>query len=490
MTALRDTAMPGAALWVLAINAIALIGFACAPFAQEYPLAGVGILAFLFVQAFLPACRIRVTVPVCPANIAQAYYWIQLVLVTVLVGYYGFSLGMLPHLPSKSAIDLAIVVHVVGYLSFCIAYQCSSRVARRRTLWSTEGPGRSQAVPHPSAPRTEYLIVPFAVLGLLGLLLTHGGVAGFIDYVSSPIEHRLRAEEATTLQGAAGNFLKHFLGFAVVLAWSWWLGKTPRGRGPLIAVTAGVVIALLVANFNYNRGTMLGPLVGLTAAFSVHVWRIPFKGVVLAGALALSVAFLFGWYRSTDLDVTDLSASAVADTWKPDGVVDFVQIYASAPQMSAYLIESLEGSFYYGQSLLPSLVYPVPVLGKPYRDTSGPVIFNELIYGHADSLDQIIPLDGELYVNFHLPGVVLGNVLLGCLLAWLQYKFMGARRPVETYAWLVMALWTMFPGSLSVTSQLYVYSFWPMYTYFAVKSVWSWSSGTASHHDRAVVRYS
>ncbi len=472
--------MPGATLWVLAINAMALIGFACAPFAQEYPLAGAGILAFLFVQAFLPACRIRVTVPVSPANIAQGYYWIQFVLVTVLVGYYGFSQGLLPHLPSKSAIDLAIVIHVVGYLSFCIAYQCSSH----RTS------GRSQAVLHPSAPGTAYLIVPFAVLGLLGLLLTHGGVAGFIDYVSSPIEHRLRAEEAATLQGAAGTFLKHFLGFAVVLAWSWWLGKTPRGRGPIIAVTAGVVIALLVANFHYNRGTMLGPLVGLTAAFSVHVWRIPFKGVVLAGALALSVAFVFGWYRSTDLDITDLSASAVADTWKRDDIVDFVQIYASAPQMSAYLIESLEGRLYYGQTLLPSLVYPVPVLGKPYRDTSGPVIFNELIYGNADSLDQIIPLNGELYVNFHFAGVVLGNVLFGCLLAWLQYKFMGARRPVETYAWLVMALWTMFPGSLSVTSQIYVYSFWPIYTYFAVKSVWSWSSATAFHRDRAVVRYS
>ena len=490
MTALRDEAMPRATLWVLAINAIALIGFACAPVAQEYPLAGAGILAFLFVQAFLPACRIRVTVPVCPANIAQGYYWIQLVLVTVLVGYYGFSQGLLPHLPSKSAIDLAIVIHVVGYLS--LLYRVSMLQSRGPEADSLvhRRSGRSQAVPHPAAPGTAYLIVPFAVLGLLGLLLTHGGVAGFIDYVSSPIEQRLRAEEATTPQGAAGNFLKHFLGFAVVLAWSWWLGKTPRGRVSIIAVTAGVVIALLVANFSYNRGTMLGPLVGLTAAFSVHVWRIPFKSVVLAGALALSVAFVFGWYRSTDLDVTDLSASAVADTWKPDGLVDFVQIYASAPQMSAYLIESLEGRFYYGQSLLPSLVYPVPVLGKPYRDTSGPVIFNELIYGDADSLDQIIPLDGELYVNFHLAGVVLGNVLLGCLLAWLQYKFMTARRPVETYAWLVMALWTMFPGSLSVTSQIYVYSFWPMYTYFAVKSVWSWSSGTAFHRDRAVVRYS
>ena len=482
MTALANNPMPRATLWVLAINAIALIGFACAPAAQEYPLGVIGMVAFLFVQAFLPACRIRVTAPLCPANIAQGYYWIQLVLVTLLVGYFGFSQGALPYLPSKGAINLAIVVHVVGYLSFCIGYQCSSRVTGARILRSAEAPG--------SAPGTAYVIVAFAVLGVLGFLLTHGGVGGFIDYVSSPVEDRLRAEAATTLRAAAGSFLKHFLGFAVVLAWSWWLGRAARRKVSVIAVTAGVVIVLLVSNFNYNRGTMLGPLVGLAAAFSVHVWRIPFKGIVLAGMLALSLAFVFGLYRSTNLDITELSASAIADAWNTEGVVDFVQIYASAPQMSAYLIESLEGEFFYGRTLLPSLVYPVPVLGKPYREISGPVIFNDLIYGDTNSLDQIIPLDGELFINFHLAGVVVGYVLLGCFLAWLQGKFLAAPNPLESYAWIMMALWTGFPGSLSVASQIYVYSFWPIYVYFMVKNFRSWNGAMAGNRDQTAVKYS
>ena len=458
--------MPGATLWVLTINAIALIGFACGPVAQEYPLAIVGILAFLFVQAFLPACRIYVTAPLCPANIAQGYYWIQLVLVTVLIGYFGFSHGTLPYLPSKNALNLAIVLHVVGYLSFSVAYQCFGRAIV----------GRTQR--HESTPSAAYLIVPFAVLGLFGFLLMHGGVAGFIEYASSPTEHRLRADEATTLQGAAGNFLKHFFGFAVVLAWSWWLGKAPRRKVSIVAVTAGALLVLLVANFDYNRGTILGPIVGLAAAFSAHVWRIPFRGVILASVLALSVAFSFGWYRSTDLDITELSDSAVADTWNTEDVVEFVQIYASGPQMSAYLIESLEGKFYYGATLFPSLVYPIPVLGKPYRDISGTGIFNELIYGDTDSVDQIIPLDGELYINFHLAGVVLGNVMLGCFLAWLQARFVAGPNPVESYAWLMMSLWAVFPGSLSVMSQMYVYSFWPIYSYFMAKRLRSWTAVT------------
>ena len=183
--------------------------------------------------------------------------------------------------------------------------------------------------------------------------------------------------------------------------------------------------------------------------------------------------------------------SGAADTWNVEEVVGFVQIYASAPQMSAYLIESLEGKFYYGETLLASLVYPIPVLGKPYRDRSGTVIFNELIYGDTESVDQIIPLEGELYMNFHLAGVVVGTVLLGYVLAWMQRKFMAAANPVESYAWLLMALWTVFPGSLSVTSQIYAYSFWPIYAYFVVKHLWSWATTTTAFpRDQAAVRYS
>jgi hypothetical protein len=81
-------------------------------------------------------------------------------------------------------------------------------------------------------------------------------------------------------------------------------------------------------------------------------------------------------------------------------------------------------------------------------------------------------------------------VLLGWFLAWLHGKFVAVPSPVESYAWLMMALWTVFPGSLSVTSQIYVYSFWPIYVYFVVKSLWVWNSAMARHRNQTAVRYS
>ena len=103
------------------------------------------------------------------------------------------------------------------------------------------------------------------------------------------------------------------------------------------------------------------------------MWRIPFKGVILAGSAR---AFRRVRVRLVPVHRPRTSPNCRArqslTRGSAAGVVDFVQIYASGPQMSAYLIDSLEGKFYYGETLLPSLVYPIPVLGKPYRDTAAP----------------------------------------------------------------------------------------------------------------------
>ena len=61
--------------------------------------------------------------------------------------------------------------------------------------------------------------------------------------------------------------------------------------------------------------------------------------------------------------------------------------------------------------------------------------------------------------------MILGYLLLGFLQAFLQQRFLHARQPITSYAWLSIGIWTMFPGSLSVLSQICVYSFWPIYAF-------------------------
>jgi hypothetical protein len=122
-TSRYQTATSGLTAVVLCVNAGALIAFLFSPLAPEYPLAALSILAFIFAQAFFPACRFCEQAPLCPSNFAQGFFWIQMVFVTVLVGYWDFEPGSLPHIPSRNALNTAILVRVVGYLAFCVAYQ-------------------------------------------------------------------------------------------------------------------------------------------------------------------------------------------------------------------------------------------------------------------------------------------------------------------------------------------------------------------------------
>ena len=134
VVAFTDRLMLRPTIWVIAVNALAVIAFAGTPWSAEYPAAGLSILAFLAVQILCPACRPSFTAPLCPANIAQAFFWVQMVLVPLLIGFYGVSQATLPAMPSDQGINTAICLRILGYLSNHIVEPLDYVV--RRTFWS------------------------------------------------------------------------------------------------------------------------------------------------------------------------------------------------------------------------------------------------------------------------------------------------------------------------------------------------------------------
>ena len=178
------------------------------------------------------------------------------------------------------------------------------------------------------------------------------------------------------------------------------------------------------------------------------------------------------------MQFSDLSVDEVSSLVDQQGMVDNIQIYASGPQLTAYMLERLDSSLYgqHRSTIIPSILYPIPIIGKPFREMSGVVLFNRLIYGEADVLDQNFHYDAELYLNYQLVGVILGYLLIGFVQQFLQMRFRNAGRPITSYAWLIVGTWTMFPGSLPVLSQLCIYSFWPIYAYAIIDKVRSESA--------------
>jgi hypothetical protein len=281
--------------------------------------------------------------------------------------------------------------------------------------------------------------------------------------------------------GAVTIFFRPFLGHSVVMAWSLWVDKmrhTPHKQTPIVTVIVGIIL-LIVSPMGYNRGSAVGPLLALGAAYSLRVRRLSFGFIAVTCSILLLIALIFGEYRGLNLRPNEgLTTEDVFMMVRNINPQQFLQVYGGGPQFLGFLIEEtgFGSKLYWGITLLASLLHPVPILGKPFRLYSGPTLYNALIYSyHSESYDQVIPFQGELFLNFHIFGVFVGFVLLGYLIAKFQRAFEMARNTFESYFLFLMALWTLFliPGSLAVVSQIYIYFFWPIYFYAILSRVTS-----------------
>ena len=122
-----------------------------------------------------------------------------------------------------------------------------------------------------------------------------------------------------------------------------------------------------------------------------------------------------------------------------------------------------------GRAFFSSIISPVPKLGERFREGSGTGIYNRWLYGSTGVSDQVIPFAGELYIDFRAPGVAVGFVLVGAVLAWFQAGFLQARTAlgsfVAQYAGMVFAF--LIVGSALAVSQIFLYFFWPVYAIVA-----------------------
>ena len=208
--------------------------------------------------------------------------------------------------------------------------------------------------------------------------------------------------------------------------------------------------------------------------------RFPRRTLAFAAAgllLILSLMPFYGVYRSSDFTLRQLTTERSAREFLADKIdlPEMFQVYGGAPQFLAYFLE--QGSWAahptWGHVLLSSVLSPVPILGKPFRQTTGTAIYNRLIYGTSDVADQIAPFAGELFLDFHLPGVLAGFCLLGWVANRLQQAFENTTSSIEIFLWQYFAVWTFFLifGSASVVSQILVYFGWPFYLYLFLRCV-------------------
>ncbi|MEJ3652821.1 hypothetical protein WEH80_07530 [Actinomycetes bacterium KLBMP 9759] len=448
----------GVALGVtLALTVVAALLWAWAhqysPHTGRFPAVPAAIGVFAAVQVLVPRARWRPDRALAPGNVAVLLFGLQLVVLPVLTMLTGPALGSLTALPDDRFIDQALLTQAAAYAAFAVGL-CLLR--------STPIPNRLLPEGGTSAGPVV-LAASFVVIGGIGLFLAFPSIGALIDYFSGQGDVFSIPGATSTFGEAAASFLRPFLSVGLVIGWALLIMRRRPGR-PMVVSQVGVALLLLAvsATYEYNRAAIIIPLLGLLTAYSFTVERVRVLRLAVVLVLLATIGFQFGQYRQNYLGTQGgrISATDAGLTGPSATISDTVQLYGGGAQFWAVVIAETEASgFHGGATLVGSALLPVPILGKPYRAGSGPVLYNEMLYGRSGITDQNIVFGAELYWNGGVLAVVAGYLLLGVAIRRLDDLVAGALDPLAAYTWTYCGLWTatLVINSLSVLAQIVVY---------------------------------
>jgi hypothetical protein len=416
------------------------------------------VAIFAAMQWLLPRCRLRTGNYLGPVNLALFVFFLKLFLVPALIMIGGADSKVLSYLPTYDSMQNAVLIDTVAYVALCVGLSLASSAA-----------GGTLAEPGPS----RLVVGIFAILGIAGFLAAFGNPARLIQYLFDA-DSSLESEPDASLIALAGTFLRPFLAFALVAGWTRIADTSGNSfRSAFAGIAAAVGITFANLTFSFNRAAFVFPLIALAAVYSARVRRIPPALTVAVMAIALPILMAIGTVRSSRMaGGQPLNGSPFASMLADASQT--VQAYSGGPQFSALFYERLGWGdrLYGGSTLIASVLSPVPVLGKGFREGSGPALFNEALYDVRGIEDQILPFATELFVNFHLPGVVVGFIGLGVALSKAQGWFDSAGSAFAAFSIQYMAIWgaMLAAWSASIYSQILIYFFGPVYLYVAL--VW------------------
>jgi len=414
-----------------------------------------------------------VNTPLCPWNWALLVFSLQLIWMPLLITLDGPSLGVLPSLPSPFAINMAMVLNSLAFLTVCGVYNQFAKFRMARAAWLERFPNAPDTQKDGSAIR----IGTYALLGIAGVLLSFGNIAGVLNYFNDPNYYRDYFRDASsTWQGLAALLLKPFLGFAIVMAWCKWIdsGASRQSRWHRSLVTIFVLMGIVVSysTVGYTRGAFAVPLVAVATVTLVKGDKFSWRMIAVAGMLVLAMMPAYALYRSgTQLGEDLLTRADLQDLRLEKAEISaVVQMYGNAPQYLGFLLERshLGRDPLWGVVTVSSILSPVPVIGKPFRQRSGFGIFNRVIYDTDGIADQNAPFQGEAFLDFHIPGILFVSAMLGWVLHRLQQAFERTGSSFEIYIWQYLSIWICFViiGSIEVPSQILIYSCWPIYAFW------------------------
>lgn len=316
-------------------------------------------------------------------------------------------LGMGNMIPVESyphqEISTEICITIISFVAFIIGWN----------LLPQKQISRSTAV-LPSLKR--WVGVYFAV-ALISLFWLYGSLRNYLSgaiftYITLEI-----VEQNGTIVGFLANVGQRFWPFCVLLAWYEW----QKDKGKIRWWKHALWLLLGIAGtLSSNRSNMAYPFLMFLSVMCAH-WRTRFAFLPASGALFLILlSFFFGYVRvQPSLDAEQAGVLFNNYLEHDEYIIYAHQIYFGSPYQITPLLSIRPPSF----TLIASILEPIPLLGKAFREESGPYIYNLAYHNSSISQDKVIPVAGELFYNGGYLLVTVGYVAFGIVYRWLDTAF-------------------------------------------------------------------
>lgn len=258
----------------------------------------------------------------------------------------------------------------------------------------------------------------YLIIALISLLFLYGSL---IDYwkgaIFTYVTQEVLEDAGGSVLGYLANVGQRFWAFGVLLGWCWWKQQFNIKGWYWYFLW---ILFFMIGTLSSNRSNMLYPLLTFASVMAAH-WQPRQKiWVVLGGAGLIFLSLFWGYLRvQPTLDAAQITNLFNVYTSDNDYAWRAHQLYLGTP----YQITPLLYIENQTTTIWASLLDPVPIIGKAFREESGPYIYNLAIHDATIAQDQVIPVAGELYYNGGLSLLLLGYFWVGTIYRWLDAVF-------------------------------------------------------------------
>jgi hypothetical protein len=296
----------------------------------------------------------------------------------------------------------------------------------------------------------------YLTIALISIVSLYGSLSSYFTgalftYVTQEI-----VEQNGTFFGFLANIGQRFGAFGVLLAWYKW--KTKKGKIHWLRQIPWLLLCF-AGTLSSNRSNILYPLLTLVSVMCIG-WktRHHLRWAIVFSALLLLLLF-FGYIRvqpSLDLEILTMLFGEYLE--HGEYILRAHQLYVGSPYQITPLLSIQPPSF----TLIASLLEPIPLVGKAFREQSGPYVYNLAYFQSLVSQDKVIPVAGELYYNGSYLLVGFGYAIFGVVYRWLDAAFKSTvpvNPPLASAFFYIMLLFSAtLLLSITVLMQFMVYN--------------------------------